>query len=228
MKVTQGVCATEKRSGSIRKKLALFFSFVCVYFVLNMCFLHFFVSPIIIKTGNFQIDELSYKALNESVNEIMSGDVCYDDLIHIVTDGEGKISMIQANSIIINLLCQKIVQCATIKLFDKVYEPLYIPVGAFTGITALSSWGPKISMNLVPYGNVKCWFESSFAGAGINQTIHKIYLKVQSNITAVLPMNKIKRNNTVEVLVAESLIVGDIPDTYLMAEEKSDLLNMVD
>ena len=210
-----------------RKKVIKFFTVVLGLICVFVLVMKFLVSPIILKTGKSKIDEISIKAMNESINEIMLGTITYDDLIHIVTDGNGKISMLQANSVVINSLVQEIVKQTYSLLFDKIYDPLYIPLGSFSGIPAFSMYGPVIEIELLPYGNVNCKFVSKFTSAGINQTVHKIYAMVDAKVTVVLPMNKLVCENGVEVLICESLIIGEVPDTYLMAEEKSDLLNMV-
>ena len=209
-----------------RRKLLMFFAFVLTILTIFILIMKFLVSPIILKTGKSKIDEMSTKAINESINEVMLGTVSYDDLIHIVTDGSGKITMLQANSIIINTLTQAVVKETYNSLFNRIYDPLYIPLGSFSGIPAFSNWGPIISIDISPYGNVNCKFISEFKSGGINQTIHKIYALVETKVSVVLPLNKLVCENTAEVLICESLIIGDVPDTYLMAEEKGDLLNM--
>ena len=110
---------------------------------------------------------------------------------------------------------------------DSLDDPLSIPIGSFSGLPVLSGVGPVVSVPTAPYGSVKCTFLSKFVSAGINQTVHKIYLNVETSISLVLPFNKLKVDDSTEVLISESLIIGEIPETYLMAEEKSDLLNMV-
>lgn len=210
-----------------RRKLLLFFAIIFVFIILFILVMEYLVSPIILKTGKSKIDEVSTKAVNDSISEVMLGTVTYDDLIHIVTDGNGKISMLQANSIVINTLTQDVVKKASNLLFNKIYDPLYIPLGSFSGVPAFSNWGPIVTIELSPYGNVTCKFVSKFISAGINQTIHKIYTVVDTKVSVILPLNKLVCENSFEVLICESLIIGEVPDTYLMAEEKGDLLNMV-
>ena len=62
----------------------------------------------------------------------------------------------------------------------------------------------------MPYGNVNCKFVSEFRSAGINQTVHKIFAVVDTKVTVVLPMNKLVCENNAEVLICESLIIGEI------------------
>ncbi len=209
-----------------RRKLLMFFAVILALISLLIIVMKFLVSPIILKTGKSKIDEMSTKAINESISQVMLGTVSYDDLIHIVTDGNGKITMLQANSIIINTLTQEVIKKTYNLLFNRLYDPLYIPLGSFSGIPAFSNWGPIISIEISPYGNVNCKFVSEFKSGGINQTIHKIYALVDTKVSVVLPLNKLVCENSAEVLICESLIIGEVPDTYLMAEEKGDLLNM--
>lgn len=210
-----------------RRKLLAFFAVLFSLITLIILAMKFLVSPIILKTGKSKIDEMSNRAINEAIDDVMLGTVSYDDLIHIVTDGNGKITMLQANSIVINSLSQEVIQKTYNSLFNRLYDPLYIPLGSFSGIPAFSSWGPVVSIELLPYGNVTCKFISKFTSAGINQTVHKIYALVDAKVSVVLPLNKLETNNSAEVLICESLIIGDIPDTFLLANETSDLLNMV-
>ena len=230
-----GVRVASKRKGSkflvinfiTRRKIVRFFGVVILIILLFFLSMKYLVNPVIVKTGKSKIEELSSWSINGAINEVMLGTVCYDDLIHIVTDGNGKIVLLQANSILINSLTQDVVKSTYNKLFNGLYEPLKIPIGSFTGIPAFASLGPVVEIDILPYGNVTCKFLSKFTSQGINQTLHQIYANVETIVNVVLPMEKLRTTNNIEILVAESLIVGDVPSTYLMAEDKSDLLNMV-
>ena len=80
----------------------------------------------------------------------------------------------------------------------------------------------------MPYGNIYCNFRSKFESAGINQTLHKIYVYMKTDVTIVMPMAKLNSVNETESLVCESLIIGEVPHTYLIADETGDLLNVID
>ena len=104
---------------------------------------------------------------------------------------------------------------------------LYIPLGSFSGIPIFSGLGPIVEVAAMPYASVGCQFLSKFEMAGINQTLHKIYLSVNTVVSMVFPFSSVEVNEISDVLVSESLIIGEIPDTYLMAAENGDMLNMV-
>ena len=93
-------------------------------------------------------------------------------------------------------------------------EGIPVPLGAFTGISVLAGFGPEITFRVLQVGSVICSFESEFTSAGINQTVHSIYLDVTSEVSVVLPSGTKKISTVTEVMVAESLIVGEVPDIY--------------
>lgn len=92
-----------------------------------------------------------------------------------------------------------------------------VPLGALTGIEALAGFGQKINIKIIPISNVECRFVSKFRQAGINQTLHSLYLEIVSDISIILPSKSTNLASTIEVLICESIITGKIPDTYLQA-----------
>ena len=186
------------------------------------------ITPLIVETCNATIKVNSTKCINYAITEAMNQNVRYDDLINLVTDSSGKISMIQVNSIQINMLSKLINRVALAQLSNYATTILEIPLGAFTGISVFSGLGPIIPIDVYPYGDdVHCNFKSNFESAGINQTIHKIYLVVTANIRVVLPMKTISISNNGEVVLCESLIVGHIPDVYLQSGKLNEMLSLV-
>ena len=80
---------------------------------------------------------------------------------------------------------------------------------------------------MLPIGNITCKFTSEFKSAGINQTNHKLYLTVNSNVSVILPIeNQIIQTQT-QIMIAESIIVGKIPQTYLNSSSVDEMLNLI-
>ncbi|MBQ7453233.1 MAG: sporulation protein YunB [Clostridia bacterium] len=217
-----GVINLNKRR-KVAKILAIFFV-ACIAIFLYMNYL---VTPLIVRTAEAQVKVYANRAMNVAITEAMNQNITYDDLIHIVSDASGKISMIQANTIQINSLSKLIGRTTMKSLNENINSPILIPVGAFSGIPALSGLGPKISFNLQPYGDIGCTFESQFSQAGINQTHHKIYLNVNCNINLVLPFKSVVVSSKSDVLICESVIIGEIPETYLRSNTLTEMLNLV-
>lgn len=197
-----------------RKKVHVFAFLLCVFAFFYLYFT-FLVNPLLISTSTSQVKVYANKSMNYAVTEAMNQNITYDDLIHIITDTSGKISLLQANSVQMNNLSKLIGRATMAQLKEVTKGPVLIPLGAFSGISIFAGIGPKVAIDIYPYGDVSCRFLSEFIGVGINQTQHKIYMSIDCTIRVVLPYKTLKVKSVSDVLLCESVIIGDIPDTYL-------------
>lgn len=216
-----------KSKGKILKKSRLV---ICVMLVLFFCIYLFFtkyVNPVILSTTQYKVQSLMLKAVNSAVSEVMSDNVIYDDLIKTVTNENGDITMIQANSVMINRLSKELVRESQNNI-EKIGDMgVDVPIGTFSGVPILVGRGPDIKLRLLPIGSISADFTSSFSTAGINQTNHRIYINVVASVGIVMPLESKVVSSTIQVLVCESLIVGKIPETYLMASDWSQTLDLI-
>ena len=198
------------KKGIILAVIFLVIVVVCIY-TLNS------VSPTIVAFSEAKIKSLTTAAVNSAIFEVMLGPISYSDLVSIEKNADGEITLIAANSMIINKLARDMAQ-STETYIEKIGEQdVKIPIGTLSGSPLLAGKGFKVTIRVLPLGSVKCQFVSEFETAGINQTRHKIYLDVVATISIVLPTSQsIVKTNT-PVLVSESIIVGKVPDTYLSA-----------
>lgn len=214
---------------NLHKKRVFVRSFLI--FIATICVLIFylsvFVTPIIIRTSESKIKTIANKSMNIAVTIAMNHQITYDDLIKITKNDDGKISIIQANSITINSLSKMITRVTQENLISLSKDPVQIPIGAFTGITVLSTFGPKLSFEVHPYGDISCKFTSEFTSAGINQTQHKIYMNVNTVVNVILPFKKLQVLASSAVLVCESVIIGEIPSTYLKADTLDKMMDLI-
>ena len=94
-------------------------------------------------------------------------------------------------------------------------EGVKVPIGVFTGIEFLAGFGPDVTFKIIPVGSVSCDFRSSFVSAGLNQTLHSIYMDVTATVSVVMPSRTQEISVPTQVLICESVVVGEIPDAYL-------------
>ena len=212
---------------SVKTKILLFFMLIFLVFAFFILYLYFLVTPLIVNTSKSQIKVFATKSMNYAITEAMNQNINYDDLVNVITDGSGKISMIQANSVQINNISKMIERITLAHLLEISKTPISIPLGAFTGITLFSGIGPNIKIDIFPYGEIGCKFLSQFLSAGINQTQHKIYVSVDTKINVVLPFKTISVNMKNDVLVCESVIIGEIPETYLKSNTLTEMLDLI-
>ena len=145
----------------------------------------------------------------------------------ITRDDTGNVIYISTNSLQINLLARQLVKSAQEKLENLGAKGINIPLGTFTGMPIFVGRGPNINIKLLPIGSISCKFNSEFINAGINQTNHKIYLTVTSKVSVILPTANQTVQTTTQIMIAESIIVGKIPDTYLNSASLDDMLNLI-
>lgn len=130
--------------------------------------------------------------------------------------------MISANVIPIN----EIISDVAIKIqeeLNKVENSKFkIKLGSFTGSRLLSGRGPNIEIKMSTIGNLDTDLRSEFLEAGINQTLHKIYLQVECQVIILTPFNSVEEKIKNQVLIAEAVIVGTTPNTYYNFEGVSE------
>lgn len=154
-------------------------------------------------------------AINRIVNEKVVNDIEYQELVTVHKDNQGRIVMIQPNTIMLNkIMTQTVIEIADAS--SQVREDtITIPSGQLIGPTFLAGYGPKFKVKIIPAGEVKVNILNKFDQAGVNQTRHLIYFKIDSNIKIAVPyMDETIRVSTV-IPLAETIIVGEVPKTYL-------------
>lgn len=147
---------------------------------------------------------------------MMDENLKYEDLVHITYQtNTNKVELIEVDTVKVNVIIREITKRVQDDFNTLGKEGIQISLGTFTGIPFLFGLGPDISIKLVPVGTVNTVVDSQFKEAGINQTIHKLYFTVSSVIGMVLPAMTQNFTTELDVLLCESIIVGEIPDVYL-------------
>lgn len=154
----------------------------------------------------------------------------YNDIVTIMKDNNGNITMVKANALSINRISVELTTDIQNAFENENQTSIYIPIGSIFGNEILSNIGPKIPIQINPTGVVTTQFRSEFEAAGINQTIHRIYLYTVCKINIITPLKTMSNEVTSEVIVAESVIVGPVPDSYYNLEglQRSDAMEVVE
>ncbi len=199
---------TSKR---IKKKLIVVF----FIFILITIYYFFVVSPIIKTYSAQETKSITEKALNLAVSNVINRTLSYDALIDINYSQTGEIVSFSANQYEINSITREIVKEAQYQMTAIGKHGLPIQVGTFSGIPFLIGRGPTVYLNLVPIGVVNGKFDSEFTSVGINMTKHTLFLYIDVHVSIVLPINSYDIYSTNQVLLAESIILGKVPEIYL-------------
>ena len=122
--------------------------------------------------------------------------------------------MIQMNVVTVNNIPSEVALRVQEALDTYHNGDFAIKLGSFTGTKMMSGRGPDIEIKMSTVGNVETDLISQFSQAGINQTLHRIYLNVNCTVVILTPYDTIEEKITNQILLAEAVIVGDVPDTY--------------
>lgn len=173
------------------------------------------VRPLIRTIAASQASNLATIAINDSINEIMEeNSVTYDDLVTIDHDEQGRVTSVKTDIIKINRLKAAISTRTSQKISQIQNRRIDIPVGSFFGSELLAGRGPRIKIYINLSGNAETQITNKFVSAGINQTIHRIMLDITANIYVVVPGTTSSTQVKTSVCIAETVIVGVVPDTY--------------
>lgn len=167
---------------------------------------------------------------NEQATIIMK-EHTYDDLFSIEKDMNGNITMIKCNIIYVNEIISDVAVRIQEEINKRGRENVEIALGNFSGLKLLSGRGPGVKIRISSIGNVETDLKSEFISQGINQTLHRVYLKVECEISILTPFNNISKKITNQVLLLENVIVGNIPNTYYNLEgleNKSEALDIIE
>lgn len=122
--------------------------------------------------------------------------------------------MISSNVITINEIISDIPIRIQEEFNKQENSKFKISIGSFTGSRILSGRGPELEIKMSTIGNLDTYLRSEFTDAGINQTLHKIYLQVDCQVVILTPFNTIEEKIVNQVLLSEAVIVGTTPNTY--------------
>lgn len=192
----------------------------CVFFVI-LIFVYYFnvVCPVVVSLSKDKIHSIATSSVSEVVGEVLDEkQTRYSDLVKISYSASGDVELIEIDSVQVNILIRDITAKVQERFDALKSEGIGVAIGTFSGIPFLYGLGPDISVQLVPVGTVKTTLDSSFSSAGINQTIHRLYFVVATNIGMVLPANTQSIETQLEVLICENVIVGKIPGVYLQGQ----------
>ena len=171
--------------------------------------------PIIVSLATARVSNAVNRIVVDAVRDaIDSGRVDYNVLIHLEKDETGRVAALESNMAAFNRLRSQIADEILRRLSEVSTSELSIPVGTLTGSTLLAGRGPCIRVRMQAVGSASAAFRNQFTAAGINQTRHQIFLDVDVYMSILLPGMKTSTRVSNEIAVAETVIVGGVPDTY--------------
>ena len=167
-----------------------------------------------------QVDNQASDAINAAIaDQIAEGEFDYDRMVTIEKDANGNVTAIRTNIGELNRLKTSVLQRMDEKLEQLSMEQLGVPIGSVLLPELFSGRGPLVPVRVLAVRTSDASFRNSFQSAGINQTLHSIYIDIHVCITILTWTGTSEINVDSAVVAAETVIVGTVPTTYFGMEE---------
>ena len=171
-----------------------------------------------------RVSNLVGRVVMEAVSDaINGGEIQYNSLISLEKDETGHVTALQSNMAEFNRLQSAITQDVLTRLDQMSDIDLSIPVGTLTGSALLVGRGPSLTVRMQSMGSCSARVENQFTQAGINQTTHRVMLYVDVSMSILLPGFRTGTQVSSSFSVAETVSVGDVPDTYTYFDSGKDI-----
>lgn len=189
----------------------------------------FFIIDLKLKSSLLQIAKSKaqtsgVEAINRIVNREIVSQVKYEDIVCVHKDNDGRIVLVQPNTIVLNKIMAVTVTEISDSMGKMQEDTIVIPLGELSGVKFLAGYGPKMKVKIIPAGEVHVDVLNKFEQAGINQTRHLIYFKVESKMKVAVPFLNDEVKVAAVIPLAETIIVGDVPQTYVNFRGQDDVL----
>ena len=173
------------------------------------------LKPVMTSMATARVSNLVNRIVSAAVNEaVENGDIDYQNFVIFEKDETGHITALRSNVAEVNRMQGQITDEILHRLSEVATSELEIPLGTLTGSALLAGRGPSLFVRMQAVGSASAAFRNQFTAAGINQTRHQIFLDVDVYMSILLPGMKTSSKVSNEIAVAETVIVGGVPDTY--------------
>ena len=163
-----------------------------------------------------QVKNVTSDLINDAIDsQIRDGTIQYDRMVYFEKDLEGKITALKTNMSEVNRLKTDLLNLINDEILAMDSEHLGIPLGSLILPEVFGGKGPMIPVQILTIRNSEAEFYSEFSQAGINQTLHQLTMDVSVDVAVLVLGQTGSFTVTSEVVVAETVIVGAVPNTFL-------------
>ncbi|MDI6601149.1 MAG: sporulation protein YunB [Thermoanaerobacteraceae bacterium] len=208
-------------SGQMRvNRFFIYFLLIIILISLIFLFIEERIRPTVVTIGQAKARAIATEIINNAVKDALGYDG-YKDLFYVSTDNNKRVAMVEPNTVKINNLVASTVDLVQKRLNELDTTDSYIYFGSIFNSQLFANVGPKINLKLYPVGSVSVDYRTTFDKAGINQTRYMLELIVNVKMQIVAPFisNSVDVSNNVPI--AEMIIVGDVPQSYIDVNDEN-------
>ena len=195
-----------------RQRVGIWLTLLVLALLAAVVSLLWHLKPVMTSMATARVSNLVNRIVSAAVNEaVENGSIDYQNFVIFEKDETGHITALRSNVAEVNRMQGQITDEILHRLATSELE---IPLGTLTGSALLAGRGPSLFVRMQAVGSASAAFRNQFTAAGINQTRHQIFLDVDVYMSILLPGMKTSTRVSNEIAVAETVIVGGVPDTY--------------
>ena len=203
----------------MRRRIRSFFRFLLILLVAMLILFLMLRSryrDVIRELAETQVKNTTSDLTNDAIaKQIADGIIQYDRIVYFEKDLDGRITALKTNISEVNRLKTDILNIINDEILALDTSDIGIPLGSLLLPELLSGKGPAIPVHVLSFRNSDAYFTSAFSQAGINQTLHQLNMMVSVDVAVLVLGQTSSFTITSEVVVAETVIVGDVPNTFL-------------
>ena len=172
--------------------------------------------PVVRSLAKTQVINTASDLINDAIlRQIMEGQIQYDRIVYFEKDLNGRITALKTNMAEVNRLKTETLNIINDQILAEDSDHLGVPVGSLILPEFFSGQGPQIPVRILAIRNSDANFHSDFSEAGINQTLQQLSMDVLVDVTVLVLGQTETFTVSSQMVVAETIIVGDVPATYL-------------
>lgn len=202
----------KKYKGSIIKLILVI---ILIFALITYYYIEANIRPALAAICEVQAKVIASRLINETVRSELNKDSIKDQILEPSYDREGKINMIRTDAMVMNTISNNIAKNVQQKIVDLEHQKFSIPLFTAMDSQLLAGKGPNLNFAILHQGSVLVDFITEFEESGINQTRYKIFITVEVDMRIISPVSTSSATVKNNVLIAEIVIVGEVPDSYM-------------
>lgn len=200
------------------RKLRRIVIILLVIILVSFFALRYKFRPVILELAQTSVKNTTSDMTNDAIaRQIAEGSIQYDRIVYFEKDLNGRITALKTNIGEVNHLKTEILSIINERILSLDSSDIGIPIGSLIFPEFFSGKGPVIPIRILSIRNSEASFSSRFSQAGINQTLHQLVMEVSIDVSVLVLGQTAGFTVTSQVVVAETIIVGDVPTTYIQS-----------
>jgi sporulation protein YunB len=209
-----------------RKKAWLVLAAAALLFALSAALINAQLRPAMEQLAKTRVQAVASDAMYEAVLDCINAqpeDVSYVDILQT----NDQVYYVEINNKALALLSAQCARAVQDRLLSVGEQGIAVPMGTASGLPLFAGSGPMLRMTFTPESSAQAAFSSEFRTAGINQTLHRIQMRITAQIAVALPGSTMSITAETEVPVAEHIIVGKVPEAFTDVNNEEDMLKLI-